>query len=117
MMDQRELDRAIDTAAAGLIIHEPSRTLSYKVMSRVRQGDACAPHRFVRVTAAAGVVLGVATAVVLMYRAPQANPPLPPARPFVLGQLPKAVEPTLTPIINAQPAPRLRTEWITTEIQ
>ena len=37
MMDERELDRAIDAAAGGMMAREPSRSLGYNVMARVRE--------------------------------------------------------------------------------
>ena len=56
MMDERELDRAIDAAAGAMVAREPSRSLGHAVMARVREGDAPAPRRFVWMTAAASLV-------------------------------------------------------------
>ena len=51
-MDERELDRAIDTAARELMAREPGRALSHNVMARVREGAVPAPRRFVWMAAA-----------------------------------------------------------------
>lgn len=91
MMDERELDRAIDTAAGSMMALEPGRALSYTVMARVRARNAPAPRRFVWVMATASLVLCGAIAVALMSRAPATiMAPPPAARTVVVGQPPVA---------------------------
>ena len=93
-MDERELDRAIDTAAEGMIAHEPSRSLGYNVMARVFEGAAPAPRRLRWVVATVSIVLCAAIAIALMYRAPATIiAPLPDARTVVVGQPPVATPP------------------------
>ncbi len=88
MMDERELDRAIDTAAGRMIRREPSRALTHAVMTRVRPGAAPAPRRLRWVVATASIVLCAAAAIALMNRAPAAVITLPTAaqQPVVQGQ-------------------------------
>jgi len=96
MMDERELDRAIDTAAGRMMAHEPSRSLGYNVMARVREGAAPAPRRLRWVAATVSIVLCAAITMALMYRAPGTIIPLPPAaRTVVVGQPPVATPPPM----------------------
>ena len=88
MMDERELDRAIDTATGRMMAHEPSRSLGYNVMARVREGAAPAPRRLRWVVATVSIVLCAAIAIALMYRAPATIIAPPPA-----AQLPTAQPP------------------------
>ena len=93
-MNEHELDRAIDRAAGDLVAGEPSRALTYKVMARVRKGDAPTPRRFVWAMAAASLVLSVAIATSLVNRAtPVAFPAAPPARVPAFGPSLVAVSP------------------------
>jgi len=93
MMDERELDRAIDTAAGRMMALEPGRALSYTVMARVRERHTPAPRRFVWIIATACLVLCGAMAIVLMYRAPATIIAPPPPRAVVVGQPPVATSP------------------------
>ena len=86
MMDERARDRAIDAAAGRMIDREPSRALAYNVMSRVREGNAPAPRRFVWMTAAASFVLCGAIAIAVTSRTPASVAPLPPAAQLSVGQ-------------------------------
>ena len=56
-MDQRDVDRAIDEAAAAMMAREPGRALGYTVMARVRETAPASPRRFVWVSAAAGMLV------------------------------------------------------------
>src|SRR5688572_8489109 len=71
-MDERDLDRAIDTAAEAMMASEPSRLLDYNVMARVREDVApAAERRFVWITAtASALMLGGVVMLVTMNRAP-----------------------------------------------
>jgi hypothetical protein len=97
-MSQDDLDRAIDTAAERIIAREPGRALASRVMTRVREGDAPAPKRFVWAAAAASVFVCGVTAAALMYRAPQTIPSLPAAPSFAVARPPATVGP---PIVMA----------------
>jgi hypothetical protein len=69
-MNDRDLDRIIDTATADIIRRkQPSRTLRHDVLARVREPNAPAPRRHVWATAAAIAVVCAAIAVALMNRA------------------------------------------------
>jgi len=68
MMNERELNRAIDAAAGAMVAREPGRSLGHSVMARVREGDAPAPRRLVWMTAAASLVLCGAIAIAVMSR-------------------------------------------------
>lgn len=76
-MDERALDRAVDVAAGTLMAREPSRALGHHVMARVREDAAPAPRRIVWLTAAAGVAVAAALAMVLVARAPSQTVALP----------------------------------------
>lgn len=90
-MDEREIDRAIDTAARRMIGREPGRTLSHSVMARVREGvEPAPPRRFMWMTAAAGIVLCGAIAIGLMNRAASGVVPPPSA-----AQMPFGVPPAI----------------------
>jgi hypothetical protein len=98
MMDEREIDGAIDTAAGRMMAREPGRALTYRVMARVRDGaDAPAPRRFVWITAVASLALCAAITIMLMNRAP-ATPPslLPPASQLPIARLPIDQPPMVT---------------------
>jgi hypothetical protein len=86
MMDERELDRAIDAAAGAMMTHEPSRSLGYSVMARVREGDAPAPRRLVWMTAAASLVLCGAIAIAVTSRTPALVLSLPQAVRLPVGE-------------------------------
>jgi hypothetical protein len=88
MMDERELDRAIDAAAGAMVAREPSRSLGYSVMARVREGKGPAPRRFGWMTAAASFVLFGAIAITVMSRTSVTLAPLPRAAQLVVGQPP-----------------------------
>jgi hypothetical protein len=104
-MDERELDRAIDTAAGRMMAREPSRALGYNVMARVRAGAAPAPRRLVWIAAGASLVLCAAIATALMI-GPAAVVPLPPAAPSVaIGQPPVMIAP-LTTVASETATPR-----------
>lgn len=108
MMDERELDRAIDTAAGRIMAHEPSRSLRSNVMARVREGAAPAPRRLRWVVATVSIVLCAAIAIALMYRAPATIiAPLPAARTVVVGQSPVAAPPPMVAPETAAPARRI----------
>jgi hypothetical protein len=90
MMDERELDRAIDTAAGMMMAREPRRALSYNVMARVRENVEPAQRKFVWMTAAAVVVLCASIAIALMSGAPATAVPPPRAADLPLAQPPVA---------------------------
>lgn len=75
-MNERDLDRAIDAATRQMMAREPGRALTANVMMRVRS-DVEAPRRFVWAAAAAGIVMSIAIATVLMNR-PAGALPVPP---------------------------------------
>jgi hypothetical protein len=109
MMDERELDRAIDTAAGRMMALEPGRALSYTVMARVRERHTPAPRRFVWIIATASLVLCGALTIALMYRAPATiMAPPPAARTVVVGQPPVAIpHPMLVAPETAAPPRRI----------
>ena len=95
-MDERELNRAIDTAAGKMIGREPGRSLSHTVMARVREGHTPAPRRFVWMTAAAGVLCGAVAIALMSGPAATVIPPpraarLPIAPPPVVSSGPATV--------------------------
>lgn len=90
MMDERELDRAIDTAAGRMMAQEPRRALGYTVMARVRQGTTPAPRRFVWIVATASLVLCGVITIAVMTRAPSPALSLPVSRQLAVGHPPVA---------------------------
>ena len=68
MKDERDLDRAIDTAARELVAREPSRALSYTVMARVRENNAPARRPLMWATAVATLLLCSGITIALMNR-------------------------------------------------
>jgi hypothetical protein len=86
MTNEREIDRAIDAAAGAMMTREPSRALAYAVMSRVRDGRAAAPRRFVWVLAAASAVVFGAIATTLMSETRTTVEPIH-THPIVLSSL------------------------------
>ena len=88
---------------------EPSRALGYRVMARVREHPAPAPRRIVWLTAAAGVVVTAAIAMVLVTRAPSqtAAPPrdvrLPVGQAAVMAELPATLVAETARIDSAGP--------------
>ncbi len=53
MMNECELDRAIDAAAGAMMTREPSRSLGRTVMARVREAHAPAPRRAIHIVRSA----------------------------------------------------------------
>jgi hypothetical protein len=111
MMDERELDRAIDTAAGRMMAREPGRALSYTVMTRVRARNAPASRRFVWIMATASLVLCGAMAIALMYQAPAMIIAPPPAAQFPIveppiAQLPMVADAPVTVIREMPPSRR-----------
>jgi hypothetical protein len=106
-MDQRDLDRAIDEAAAAMMAREPSRALGYTVMARVRGTTPPAPRRLVWVSAAAGMLACAAIAtIVMMSGAPVVIPRLPAPQPMAVAELPAVAAPSaamVAPVTNAPP--------------
>ena len=86
MIDEHEIDRAIDAASQDMMAREPSRALSYNVMAQVRGNAGPAPGRFVWMTAAATLVLFGAIAIAVTSRAPMIVAPLPPAAQLPVSQ-------------------------------
>ena len=79
MMDERDLDHAIDTAAGELITREPSRALSYNVMARVRSGDV-SRRRGAWLKVASVCAAGIVVAYLAINR-PTPDVPLPAMQP------------------------------------
>jgi hypothetical protein len=69
-MNEQDLDRVIDSAAADLIGREPTYTLRHKVMARVRESELTAPRRFVWTTAGLAAAAGLVFALVMLERTP-----------------------------------------------
>jgi len=111
-MDERELNRAIDAAAEQMMAREPSGTLSYSVMARVRADHAPSPRRFVWAAAGATVVLCAATAIVLTNRNAATIVTPPPAaqlrigHPAVVADVPVPTVTEATPMRSAIPRAR-----------
>jgi hypothetical protein len=93
MTDERELDRAIDTAAGRMIRREPSSALSDNVVARVREGKPPAPRRLVLMTVTAGIALCAAIAIALVTRVPTADMSPPPGAQLPIAQVPIAQPP------------------------
>jgi hypothetical protein len=114
-MNEREIDRAIDAAAGAMMTREPSRSLGYTVMARVRDDRASAPRRFVWVLAAASVVVCGAIAMALISGAPPTMASLPRGVQLTVGQpaaIPNASIALVTEPTPARPAihaPRVAT--------
>src|SRR5262245_52190349 len=68
MMDERELESAINAASRRLMAREPSRALGPNVMARVRAAGAPEPWRFKWVALSATTVLCAAIAYAVMDR-------------------------------------------------
>jgi hypothetical protein len=126
MMDARQLDRAIDAAAGEMMAREPSRSLGYDVMVRVREGAAPTPRPLVWMTAAASLVLCAVIAIVMINLAlAPLFPVLPEARTIVVGQPPVAIVPPMTTaqeaaaplrrVSGAPLAPRIATHAVTSD--
>lgn len=69
-MNDQEIDRLIDHAAAQIAAREPLRALTGAVMAGVREPATSAPRRFVWAMAGATAVLCGAVAIAVMNRAP-----------------------------------------------
>jgi hypothetical protein len=108
MMNERELDRAIDTAAASLVAREPGRSLSYEVMARIREDANPSSHRLVWVMAPAIVLLCAAIAVTILNRSPQTLPAVATAPPLAIGQSLAVVEPPIVLAHDTAPSRRNR---------
>jgi hypothetical protein len=106
MTNERELDSAIDAAAGAMMAREPSRSLGYTVMARVRDEHAPAPRRFVWVTAAASLVVCGAIAMTLISQTPAIIAPLPRAAELTVGQPPVLPSASVTIVAGAAPAHR-----------
>ena len=86
MMDDRNLNRAIDIAAGTMMAREPSRALAYSVMARVRENAAPRARRFVWITVAASVVLCATIAIALMSQASAPATRQPRTAPIPVGE-------------------------------
>lgn len=103
-MNERELDLAIEAATRGMVVREPGRALTAKVMARVRETAAPEPRGLVWVAAAAGIVLTVAAASVVMSRVPVSTVQLPPGLPLLVAQ---GIEVPAVPVDALREAPRV----------
>lgn len=106
-MNERDLDRAIDAAAGAMMTREPSRSLGYSVMARVREDHAPAPRRFAWVTAAASLVVCGAIAMTLISQTPAPVAPLPRAVQLTVGQPPVMSSAPVLIVTDAPPARRV----------
>jgi hypothetical protein len=106
MTNEREIDRAIDAAAGAMMTREPSRALAYTVMSRVRDGHAAAPRRFVWVLAAASAVVCGAIALTLISQGTATLAPLPRAVQLTVGQPPATPDASVALLTEATPPRR-----------
>ena len=68
-MNERDLERIIDTATVDLVKRQPSGALRHAVMVRVRRPQAPTPSRFVWATSAVAATLCAAIAIALIIRA------------------------------------------------
>ena len=112
MINEREIDRAIDAAAGAMMTREPSRALGYTVMARVRDGHADAPRRLPWVLAATSVVVCGAIAITLIRQTPTRVAPLPPAAQLTMGQpptIPDASSALATEVTPVRPTTIVRT--------
>lgn len=93
-MNEQDLDRVIDQAAADLVEREPTRALTGAVMARIAAPEPAGIHRFVWATAASLLLCGVIAALVLNRTPPPADhvgSPAPPAAQAVLEAAPTTV--------------------------
>jgi hypothetical protein len=104
MTNEREIDRAIETAARAMMTREPSRALAYTVMARVREGHTVARRRFAWVLAAASVVVCGAIAMTLTSQAPTNVAPLPRAAQLTMGQPPTIPDASIALATEVMPA-------------
>jgi len=107
MMDERELDRAIDAAAGAMMTREPSRSLGYSVMARVRQGKAPASRRFAWIAATASLVVCGAIAIALIDRTSAPVAPLPRAAQLPVSQPPVLPDAPVALVTDATPTRRI----------
>ena len=105
-MNERNLDRAIDAAAGAMMTREPSRTLGYAVMARVREDQPPAPRRWVWVSAAASLVASAAIAIATIGQTPVTIAPLPRAAQLTVGQPPMIPSAPVTLLTEATRARR-----------
>ena len=104
-MDDRHLDRAIDTAAGELMAREPGSALSYHVMVRVQRRCPVAPRRFVWTPAAASIALCATIAFLLLDRVPATVAKLPQTVQLPVGQPAQTPD---TPVVVARATAQLR---------
>lgn len=111
MMNEHELNRAIDAAAEQMMAREPSRALGYAVMARVREDVAPATRRLGWMMAAVTLVLCAALAIALINRPHAVTIPsipfaarLPIGAPPAVLQAPRAVARHTVPTRLATPA-------------
>lgn len=114
-MDERELNRTIDAAAEQMMAREPSRSLNYAVMARVREG-AAPPRRLIWAMGAASLLLCAAIVIALMYRAPHAIPSLPESHPLAIAQTPRSAAPPVITANDTRPAYRIRPQRVARDI-
>jgi hypothetical protein len=72
-MNETDLDRVIDRAAAEMIKRQPSPALRHAVMARIREPRRTAPRRLIWATVATSAILCGAIAIALMNRAPSSS--------------------------------------------
>jgi len=103
MTDEREFERTVDAAARAMMAREPSPSLGYAVMTRVREGRAPAPRRLWWMAVTASLVLCGAIVMVMTLnnnRAPQMAA-LPAAAQLRVGQLPVEPRAPVTEVMSA----------------
>ena len=102
MTDEQEFDRTVDAAARAMMAREPSPSLGYAVMTRVREGRAPAPRRlwWMAVTASLVVCGAIVLLMALNSRAPLVAA-LPAAAQLRVGQLPVEPRAPVTEIMSA----------------
>jgi hypothetical protein len=108
-MNETELDRMIDTAAAEMIERKPSRTLRHAVMARIREPRRPAPRRLIWAGGAAVAILGGALAIPLIHRAgaPSVADRSAGLPPIFTADAPAVITQVTPP--DRQPAPSLET--------
>lgn len=109
-MNDQEIDRLIDHAAAQIAAREPSRALTRAVMAGVREPATPAPRRFVWAMAGATAVLCGAVAIAVMNRAPAPAVESPADAPSLVA--PPAVVTAPLPVGRPQPAVERRTATV-----